>query len=105
MEIFGIVIEGAAGFILGASILFPQTYSRMVSFKRGMRDGIKIVISTFPFTIAAGFLEGYVTRYSDVMPNYLALFIIIGTLCIISYYYLIYPFKVQKKIINTSFEK
>lgn len=105
MEMFGIVIEGAAGFILGASILFPKTFSRLVSFKRGMRDGIKIVISTFPFTIAAGFLEGYVTRYSDVMPNFLALLIILGTLSIISYYYLIYPFRVHKKIINTSFEK
>ncbi len=105
MEIFAIVIEGAAGFILGAGILFPKTFSRIVSFKRGMRDGIKIVISTFPFTIAAGFLEGYVTRYADVMPNFLALLIILGTLCIISYYYLIYPFRVNKKITSTSFEK
>ncbi len=105
MEIFAIVIEGAAGFILGASILFPKTFSRLVSFKRGMRDGIKIVISTFPFTIAAGFLEGYVTRYSDTMPNIVALFIIFGTLSIISYYYLIYPFRVNKKILNASFEK
>ncbi len=105
MEIFAIAIEGAAGFILGASILFPKTYSRLVSFKRGMRDGIKIVISTFPFTFAAGFLEGYVTRFSDTMPNFLALLIIFGTLGLISYYYLIYPYKVNKKIINASFEK
>ena len=33
MEIFAIVIEAAAGFILGASILFPRTFSRMNSFK------------------------------------------------------------------------
>jgi uncharacterized membrane protein SpoIIM required for sporulation len=105
MEIFAIVIEGAAGLILGASILFPKTFSRMTSFKKGMRDGIKIVISTFPFTIAAGFLEGYVTRYSDIMPNFLALFIILGTLALISYYYLIYPYKVNKKITSTNFEK
>ena len=88
MEIFAIVIEGAAGFILGASILFPKTYSRISSFKKGMRDSIKIVVSTFPFTIAAGFLEGYVTRYADSMPNFLALVIILGTLSFISYYYL-----------------
>ncbi|MBU2995115.1 stage II sporulation protein M [Cellulophaga baltica] len=105
MEIFAIVIEGAAGFILGASILFPKTFSRINSFKRGMRDSIKIVISTFPFTIAAGFLEGFVTRYSDSMPNFLALFIILGTLGAISYYFLVYPFKVYKKIIPTTIEK
>jgi len=102
MEIFAIVIEGAAGFILGASILFPQTLSRINSFKIGMRNSVKIVISTFPFTIAAGFLEGFITRYSDVMSNFLALAIILGTLSIISFYYLIYPFKVVKQITKTT---
>ncbi|MEN1784866.1 MAG: stage II sporulation protein M [Bacteroidota bacterium] len=96
MEIFAIVIEGMAGFILGASILFPKTYSRLVSFKRGMRDSIKIVISTFPFTIAAGFLEGYVTRYADSMPNFVALIIIFGTLSLITFYYIIYPYRLHK---------
>ncbi len=101
MEIFAIVIEGAAGFILGASILFPKTLSRLNSFKIGMRNSIKIVISTFPFTIAAGFLEGFITRYSNVMSNFLALIIILGTLSIISFYYLIYPYIVVKQITKT----
>lgn len=100
MEIFAIVIEGAAGFILGASILFPKTHSRFTSFKIGMRNSIKIVISTMPFTIAAGFLEGFVTRYSNTMPLALALLIIFGTLSVISYYFLIYPFKVHQKILT-----
>ena len=97
MEIFAIVIEGAAGVILGASILFPKTFSRMTSFKRGVKIGVKILISTFPFTIAAGFLEGYVTRYSNVMPNWLSIGIILSTLSLISFYYLIYPFIVNRK--------
>ena len=98
MEIFAIVIEGAAGLILGASILFPKTYSRITSFKMGLKIGIKILISTFPFTIAAGFLEGYVTRYSNIMPNSVSVGIIILTLGIISFYYLIYPRIVHKKL-------
>ena len=98
MEIFAIVIEGAAGLILGASILFPKTYSRMTSFKMGVKDGVKILISTFPFTFSAGFLEGYVTRYSNTMPNSVSVAIIFITLGIIGYYYLIYPFILQKKI-------
>ena len=98
MEIFAIVIEGAAGLILGASILFPKTYSRMTSFKIGVKDGVKILISTFPFTFSAGFLEGFVTRYSDSMPNWLSVGIILVTLGIISYYYLIYPFILNKKL-------
>ncbi len=98
MEIFAIVIEGAAGLMLGASILFPRTFSRLTSFKRGVKDGVKILISTFPFTFCAGFLEGFVTRYSDQMPNWVSVGIILTTLSIISYYYLIYPFVLNKKI-------
>ena len=98
MEIFAIVIECAAGLILGASILFPATHSRYTSFKMGAKTGIKILISTFPFTFAAGFLEGFITRYSNIMPHWLSVGIILITLGIISYYYLIYPFKVQKQI-------
>jgi uncharacterized membrane protein SpoIIM required for sporulation len=86
MEIFAIVIEAAAGFILGASVLFPKTYSRANSFKIGFKNSFKIFLSTFPFTISAGFLEGFITRYSVDMPNFLSSFIILFTLGLISYY-------------------
>src|SRR5690606_13859362 len=97
MEIFAMVIESAAGFILGASILFPRTYSRMQSFKIGFRNSFKIYISTIPFTIFAGIIEGYITRYALAMPDVLNYLIIFGTLGLISYYYLIYPKKVYQK--------
>jgi uncharacterized membrane protein SpoIIM required for sporulation len=97
MEIFAIVIESMAGLILGASILFPGTYSRLESFKKGMKTGLKIWLSTLPFTVAAGFLEGFVTRYSNVMPNILSVGIILITLSLISWYYLIYPFKQNRE--------
>ena len=98
MEIFGIVIETAAGFILGASILFPRTFSRINSFKIGFKNSFKIFLSTVPFTISAGFLEGFITRYSDEMPNWASVSIILITLSIISFYYLIYPFIVNQKM-------
>lgn len=98
MEIFAIVIESAAGFILGASILFPKTYSRVNSLKIGFKNSFKLFISTVPFTIAAGFLEGFITRYSIDMPNWLSVFIILSTLALIAFYYLIFPFIVHKKI-------
>lgn len=97
MEIFAIVIETAAGFILGASILFPKTYSRMNSFKIGFKDSLKIFLSTIPFTIAAGFLEGFVTRYALEMPKWLNVVIILGTLSLISFYFLLFPFIVHRK--------
>lgn len=97
MEVFAIVIEAAAGFILGASILFPKTYSRFNSLKIGFKNSFKIFLSTFPFTISAGFLEGFITRYSIDMPNWLSVGIILSTLAIISFYYLIYPHIIHKK--------
>ncbi|MGS2740448.1 stage II sporulation protein M [Sinomicrobium sp. M5D2P17] len=98
MEIFAIVVTGAAGFILGAGILFPGTYSRKTSFKMAFKDGIKILLSTFPFFVMAGFLEGFVTRYSAVMPNALSVTIILATLACITFYYIFYPFMVTRKI-------
>ncbi len=100
MEIFAVVIEAMAGLILGASILFPDTFSRYNSLKRGVSDSIKIVISTFPFTIFAGILEGYVTRYSNDMPNWLSIGIILITLSAITYYYIFYPILVHHKLKN-----
>ena len=97
MEIFGIVIEAAAGMMFGAALLFPKTLSRIASLKIGFKNGLKLWFSTIPFTFAAGMLEGFVTRYSPVMPKLLNIFIIVFTLLIISYYYLIYPFIVNKK--------
>jgi len=92
MEIFSIVIAGAAGLVLGASILFPKTHSRKTSFKTGVNDGLKILASTVPFFIFAGFLEGFVTRFSNAMPNFMSVAIILTTLFFISWYYLVYPF-------------
>lgn len=97
MEIFAMVIEAAAGFIFGAGILFPKTYSRVTSLKNGFKNGLKIWASTLPFTFAAGMIEGFLTRYSIDMPSSLSVLIILITLSAISYYYLIYPFRVHKK--------
>ncbi|MCG7281051.1 stage II sporulation protein M [Chryseobacterium taklimakanense] len=97
-EIFSMVVEAAAGLILGASILFPKTYSRLNSFKLGFKDSFKIFLSTVPFTIVAGLIEGYVTRYALKMPMIINLIIIFGCLAIITFYYFIYPHIVAKKL-------
>lgn len=100
MEIFGMVIEAAAGFVIGASILFPKTFTRAESLKRGFKNGVIIWFSTIPFTIAAGMLEGFITRYSPDMPVALNIFIILFTLGLISWYYFIYPFRVNKRMLQ-----
>ena len=97
IEISVIVIAGCAGMVMGNSILFPKTYSRKVSFIRGAKDGLKIVVSTIPFFIIAGFIEGFITRYSN-MPVWLAMAIIFGSLALIVYYYIIYPYRIDGKL-------
>ncbi len=95
IEISVIIVAGCAGLIMGNSILFPKTYSRRVSFMKGAKDGLKVVVSTIPFFIVAGFIEGFITRYTE-MPNWLA-FLIIGTsLLLILFYYGLYPILLNK---------
>jgi len=96
IEISVIIIAGCAGLIMGNSILFPKTYSRRISFMKGAKDGLKVVVSTLPFFIIAGFIEGFITRYTD-MPNWLAFLIISSSLFLIIYYYIAYPIILNKK--------
>lgn len=91
IEISVIVIAGCAGLVMGNSFLFPKTYSRRVAFTKGAKDGLKIVVSTIPFFIIAGFIEGFITRYGEIMPWYLAYSIIGVSLFTIIFYYVIYP--------------
>ncbi|EDM44697.1 hypothetical protein SCB49_14035 [unidentified eubacterium SCB49] len=95
IEISVIIIAGCAGLVLGNSILFPGTYTRVQSFVRGAKDGVKILISTIPFFILAGFLEGFVTRHTE-MPDWLAILIIGSSLALIIYYYVIYPIQLKR---------
>lgn len=95
IELSVIVVAGCAGLIMGNSILFPKTFSRRVSFMKGAKDGLKVVVSTLPFFVIAGFIEGFITRYSD-MPNWLAFTIIWASLTLIVFYYLIYPILLNK---------
>lgn len=97
-EISVIVIAGCAGLVMGNSFLFPKTYSRRIAFMKGAKDGLKIVVSTIPFFIVAGFIEGFITRYGEQMPWFLAYGIIFISLFIIVYYYIIYPIALQKAL-------
>ena len=64
IELSSIVIAAAAGFVMGNSLLFPGTYSRLTSFKMGAMKGLKIVTGLIPFFIIAGFIESFITRYA-----------------------------------------
>ena len=90
LEIWAIIVAGAAGLALGNGWLFPGTYSRLESFKRGAKKGLKIVVGTVPVFIMAGFIEGFITRHTG-LPDTLRLGFILLSLSFILFYYIYLP--------------
>jgi len=95
IEISVIIVAACAGLIVGKGILFPGTFSRMASFINGVKVGLKVVLSTVPFFVIAGFLESFVTRHTE-MPDWLAILIISLSLALILFYYVYYPIHLNK---------
>jgi uncharacterized membrane protein SpoIIM required for sporulation len=95
-EIFAITVAGGAGIVIGNSIIFPKTYSRIESFRLGAVRGSKMVIGLVPVFIVAGFLEGFVTRYTQ-SPYFVRFAIILFSLSTIIYYFYFYPIQLIKK--------
>jgi uncharacterized membrane protein SpoIIM required for sporulation len=95
-EISAIILAGAAGFILGNSLLYPSTYKRLDSFILGARESLKILVGVVPVFIVAGFLESFVTRYTE-MPLWTSLFIILGSLSFVIGYFVIYPLYLSRR--------
>lgn len=96
LEIWAIIVSGGAGLMLGSSILFPGSYSRGYSFIRATRNGIQIILGLMPVFVVAGFLESFITRYTNA-PEILRLGIILTSLAFIIWYFFIYPSKLAVK--------
>lgn len=90
LEISTIIIAGAAGLVMGNSILFPGTYKRFESFKRGAKDGLKIALGIVPIVLTAAFFESFVTRHTE-MPAWTSIMILAASFLFIVWYVIIYP--------------
>jgi uncharacterized membrane protein SpoIIM required for sporulation len=97
LEISSFIIAGAAGLVLGNSILFPGTHKRGYALRRGAKDGLKLMVGLVPIFVMAAFLEGFVTRYAS-MPIWLSGFILLGSLSFIIWYFVIYPIRLEKRM-------
>lgn len=95
LEISAIVIAGAAGLTMGNSLIFPGTYSRLESFRRGAKNGLKIATGLVPVFIVAGFLESFVTRLT--LPAWAGALIISSSALFIVWYFVIYPRTIAQK--------
>ena len=90
LEISAIILAGGAGFVMARGLLFPGTYSRADAFRQAARDGLKLALGLVPIFVAAGFLEGFVTRHTG-MPVALSLGIIGASAAFIGWYFIWYP--------------
>lgn len=95
-EITAIIIAGGAGLIMGNSFLFPGTYTRLYSFRRGALIGIKVVVGLIPFFIIAGWIESYITRHADQNPVIGAICVLISFVGVIAYF-VVYPYRLYRK--------
>jgi uncharacterized membrane protein SpoIIM required for sporulation len=95
IELSSIVVAGAAGFVMGNSLIFPETYSRLASLRQGTVKGLKIVMGLVPFFIIAGFIEAYITRYAFMHWSIKSLIIALSAALMI-YYFVIYPVKLKR---------
>lgn len=95
IEIFSIIVAGAAGLVMGNALIFPGTFKRKDSFKKGALEGVKITFGLIPFFIIAGFIESYLTRHSQITD--LSHTVILSSIIIITIYFFIYPFIIHRK--------
>jgi len=90
LEISSIVIAGAAGLTMGRGLLFPGTLPRRYAFIIGARRAMKIMVGLVPIFIAAGFIEGFFTRLTE-MPDLLRGSFIFMCFAFIGAYFWWYP--------------
>ncbi|GAB2692189.1 membrane protein [Hymenobacter frigidus] len=96
LEISAIIVAGAAGFVMARGLLFPGTYGRGEAFRKSARDGLKMAVGLVPIFIVAGFLEGFVTRHTE-MPEAASLLIIGSSAAFIGWYFILYPIRVTRQ--------
>lgn len=95
IEISCIIIAGAAGLTLGRGLVFPGTYSRINSLKISALRGLKIFLGITPLIVLAGFIESFITRYTNV-PDFVRIMVILLSLSFILFYFVWYPWYLKK---------
>ncbi len=90
LEISAIIIAGAAGLTMGRGLVFPGTFTRLQAFQQSARRGIKIMLGITPIIILAGFIEGFLTRYTETPYLLRGLFILV-CLAFVLLYFVWYP--------------
>ncbi|MEO7444829.1 MAG: stage II sporulation protein M [Ferruginibacter sp.] len=109
VEIASIVIAGTAGLVIARGMLFPNTYSRLHSFRNAVKDAAKMLLCLVPFFIIAAYLESYITRLMSNsfdksmhtgMPVWMGMLILITSLASLVCYFIIWPRVLYRRLKN-----
>lgn len=90
IEILTLVVETAAGMLLGRGLVYPGTLSRAKAFSIWGKRGAMLFLSTVPFIVFAAFIESFLTRYTG-MPDLLKGLLIVLSLLFMLVYFVWYP--------------
>lgn len=101
LELTAVIFAGGAGLMLGNSILFPGTFTRLQSLQKAAGKTAKMMVGLVPVILLAAFLESYITRLT-FMPLLVKLLIILLSLLILVGYYIAYPIYVEQKLARLS---
>jgi uncharacterized membrane protein SpoIIM required for sporulation len=69
LELTAIFIGGAAGLVIGKSLLFPGRYKRLDAFKKASKTALGMFGGTVPILLIAGCIEGFISPRTDILPE------------------------------------
>ncbi len=88
LEIFAVLVAGAAGMRLGLALAVPgRGETRRASLRSGARDAVLLVLGTVPMFMVAGFVESFVTP--SYAPGGLKIFLGLALLAVVLTYLLL----------------
>lgn len=99
IEISSIIIAGCAGMTMGKGLLYPGTLTRLQSFQRSALRGLKIMVGIIPLFVLAGFIEGFITRLTE-LPDIIRLLVILASAAFILGYFVIYPMRFKNEALK-----
>lgn len=85
-ELFAIFMCGAAGLIIGYSLVNPGQLKRSDAFIKAGRASVKLIIGTIPIFVAAGLIEGFFTPL-PIQPVWKYLFSLFAAIVMIFYFW------------------
>lgn len=88
LEIPAIIISGAAGLIMGKSLLFPGKYKRLDAFRIAGRRAVGLFAGTVPMLLVAGLIESFISPRTDIPADFKYLLGVCGLVSLVLYLFI-----------------